>query len=285
MKMGALILLCIINTVVLVSYVKLSSTFYEPFDPYFISFLFSVVSIILGFVISAMIRLPSKIRLCINIGFPSIFSLALIVMCYVVDISVLQGILQAFFKVILMLVLGSMAILFAYGVFRANRTAIIDSGVGLMVLYFIPAFLSVFFEFPITDIWVIVAFFIGYLLLLELTCTSLFFTQVLKNITPNSNLNELVIQRFNMVVNSYLLFILVIFFFCVLITSSVALISSFFVSEGSFSFFSIDLGSLTGLYFFIVLTLISLVLFWLLVPVSKKQSIIQFLRSNKTHDK
>ena len=281
MKAGVLVLLILLNTVIIVSYVQLSSLFYGPFDPHLISLVFSVLGIALGFLFYLLTKLSVKIRRLINGAIPIAFVLLCLIIYSLFGASGLIDALLSFFKALMVFILGAMAMLFSYGIFKTNKASIVVSGVGLLILYFLPAFLSQTFEFPLTNIWLVILFFTSYVFLLELASTSLFFSSIIDKMTPNTNTNTVLLQRFNMVIHSYVLAILFIFVFCLLFTGIVTLLSNVFISEGSLEFVSINLGSLSGLYVFVVVTLISVFLFWFLAPLSKRQGIIQFFRSNK----
>jgi hypothetical protein len=175
-------------------------------------------------------------------------------------------------KLIFVLLLCMLPLVFTYGLLKKMKTALLAPSVGVIFLFFFSLLLpNSANRLLITpdEPWSFILLFIGYLFVFELAMSSLFFSEIVQKITPQKKGNDFLLGRFSMVLNSYIQHLVLALTICILFTGTVVLLKEMLLSAHPSAFMGITLGSLSGVSLFVIITVISVLLFWLFSPMKK----------------
>jgi len=174
-------------------------------------------------------------------------------------------------KVLFIIIVGALPLIFTYGFLRKIKGALLAPSIGIIVLFFFT------FLLPNTENrliittdepWSFLLVFIGYLCYLELAMSSLFFSFALEKMSSQKTERTFILGRFSDVINSYIVHLAIALVLGVMLTGGIILLSDMFVSF-PFTFLGVNLGSVSGIAFFVVVMMVSLLLFWLFSPMKK----------------
>jgi len=271
MKAAALVLLLWIHSIVLLGLIKpVMSMFGFTIDPIVLALFISLLGIGLGSALYYSTKyLPLHIRRYLKISLFTVYPLILLITYLVFDLSTFFGLIVFIVKVIFIVLLSSMALLITYGILKKSNITIVAPGFGMIFLYFLIRGISGEFPIDVEGLWLFILFFILFLLFLELATMSVNFSCMVEKITPHKTENLFLLERFTRVFHAYFLYLSVALILCGVVTAGIVLLKDFFLSSNSVIIMGLNLRSLSGLYLFVVFTIIGVLLFWLLVPMKK----------------
>ena len=254
-------------------------------DPMYLSVLLSLIGIVLGFTVFGFTYLPHRMRRYLKIGLFTGYPLLLLITYLIFDLKVFFEIVLSMIKLLLVVLLCSIPLMITYGILKKSRVTIVAPSLGMISLFFLTRAISGSFAISVNELWLFILFFLLYLLFLELTTGTIYFSSIVEKITPQKHENEFLLERFTLVFHSYILYLTVSLILCFVFTESIVLLKDAFLSANNVIVFGVNLRSLSGLYLCVVLTSLGVFLFWLLAPM-RKTRILSFLgRSNKTKTK
>jgi hypothetical protein len=282
MKGIALVLFLLVFSIIMTSLVTPA---YELFGfsesigiSFLLTFLFSLLGIGLAIVYFWIKQLSSSVQRYLKIGIFTVYPVILVSTYLLFGLSAFFALCLVLLKIIFILLISVLPMMFTYGFLRRIKTALIAPSVGIIFLFFF-TFLLPNSENRIIitpdEPWFFILLFIGYVSFFELATASLFYTIALEKMTMQETMNEFVVERLSKVVNSYIIHLVLAMVICAVFTGGVILLKDVFVSSSPTRFLGVDLGSVSGIFLFAVITIVSVLLFWLFSPMKKTKNQIR----------
>jgi hypothetical protein len=153
-----------------------------------------------------------------------------------------------------------------YALLKKQKKAFLASGFGIIFFFFFVRFLMGTFVFSETQIEMHILFLILFILYLEIGSRSLIFYNVVDKMTPNQDIDNFLLKRFNSVFNNYLIIIFSVFILSFFASILLILNSGFITID---EFFGLNLSSVLGILTLVILSIISAVIFWYIIPREK----------------
>lgn len=247
-----------------------------------VSLVLALLSLFLGFGFYVIEKISPKAHRYLFLGIAGGFLLSFIGAYLLFDIQGVVDVSRYFLNLGVYLFLWGMPIIGAYGVWKGHRRAILISSVGMMVLYFLSR-VPTSYGWGVDNVWLFVFFIILFIAYVEGATSGMFFSEVVEKLAPQGTVNSVTAKKFNLVVSSYLFFLLAALLIGVVFSASIFFLNEVFLSVQSSEFFNIRVGSLVGLYLFVGLTVVSVILFWLITPVRKAREAHRFQALMKHH--
>ena len=276
MKGVALFFFIVIFTVVMATLISPATQLFGVSEnnafSFVLTFLFSLLGVGLAMIYVYIKKLSWQIQRYVKIGVFTIYPLILLFTYIVFGLEVFLELCLLLLKLIFILLVSALPLIFTYGLLKKMKAAVLSPSVGILFLFFLTLLLpNSENRFLITpdEPWSFILFFIGYLLFFELAMDSLFFSSVVEKLTPQKKENDFILKRFSMVLHSYVFHLVFAMMVCILCTGGIVFLKDIFLSAQSSNIMGIDLGSLFGVYLFVIITIISVLLFWLFSPMKK----------------
>ena len=251
-----------------------------------LTFIFSLLGVGLAIAFLQIKRLSQSIQRYLKIGLFTIYPLFLLFTYIIFGLNMFFTLCLVLLKFIFVFLLCTLPLIFTYGSLKKVKVALIAPCVGLIFLFFLTLFLpNPENRLLITpdEPWFFILFFIGYLVSFELAMSSLFFSSIVDKITPQKKENDFIVERFSMVLNSYCIHLVLATTICILFTGGMVLLKEIFLSVHPSSVMGITLGSLSGISLFVIITIISVLLFWLFSPMKKTKKQVSPATGKESH--
>jgi hypothetical protein len=253
---------------------------------FLLTFIFSLIGVGLAMTVLQIKRLSQPIQRNLKIGLFTLYPLFLLFTYIVFGLDVFFTLCLVLLKLIFVLFVCMLPLIFTYGFLKKTKVAVLAPSVGIIFLFFLTLLLpNSENRLLITpdEPWSFILLFIGYLSFFELAMSSLFFSTIVDKIAPQKKGNDFILERFSMVLNSYSLHLVLAITICLLFTGGVVLLKEMFRSEQPSSFMGINLGSLSGVSLFVIVTIICVLLFWLFSPLKKTKKQMSPVKGKESH--
>ena len=238
------------------------------FSSAYLSIILSSIGVALGIVFYFLSNLKSNTKFIISIISTIVLVMVVLIGYIFGGILALQylGVIGFFF------LMSTIALISVYAILKNQKMVFFSSALGLMFFYFILILLSkakpdTFIPFYTDEqVELLLLFFILFIFYIELGSISIYFKNVVKKMTPNQEIDELMIKRFNKVFNRYVFFISIFLITSYLITLMLLLNANFIeINE----IMGINLSSAYGVILLVSFTFLGAILFWILIPREK----------------
>jgi len=238
------------------------------FSSAYLSIILSSIGVALGIVFYFLTNLKSNTKFIISIISTIVLVMVVLIGYIFGGILALQylGVIGFFF------LMSTIALISVYAILKNQKMVFFSSALGLMFFYFILILLSkakpdTFIPFYTDEqVELLLLFFILFIFYIELGSISIYFKNVIKKMTPNQEIDELMIKRFNKVFNRYVFFISIFLITSYLITLMLLLNANFIeINE----IMGINLSSAYGVILLVSFTFLGAILFWILIPREK----------------
>jgi len=238
------------------------------FSSAYLSIILSSIGVALGIVFYFLTNLKSNTKFIISIISTRVLVMVVLIAYIFGGILALQylGVIGFFF------LMSTIALISVYAILKNQKMVFFSSALGLMFFYFILILLSkakpdTFIPFYTDEqVELLLLFFILFIFYIELGSISIYFKNVIKKMTPNQEIDELMIKRFNKVFNRYVFFISIFLITSYLITLMLLLNANFIeINE----IMGINLSSAYGVILLVSFTFLGAILFWILIPREK----------------
>jgi len=235
-----------------------------------ITFVISALSIMLGLGFYALSLQTKPIKRTIQLGIPfSLFSLLLF--SYLLDEQHLfRDLFILLAQIGFILFICLIPLLATYALLKKNKNFFISAGIGLFSFFIYVKLLFGEARVPIEIGELVVAYFIVFLLFLELGTKTIDFSAIVQKMTPNEFIDETMVSRFNQVVNRYLSSVLMIYIICIgALVLILWYVNAILAGASAFSI-DMDLGANYTFWVLVIIMILSAILFWYLIPREKK---------------
>ncbi len=204
-----------------------------------------------------------------------IVSITMTVILFLVPLSYIISGLHglAFLAVVgFFFIMSAVPIVSVYSLLKSQKPVFLASAAGIMIFYFViillakakPDTLVPFYSD--SQVELLLLFFISFICFIELGVTSMYFKSVKNKMTPNENIDETMLSRFNSVSNRYLIYMSIFLVLCYTITIILLWNANYIKID---EFMGITLNSAYGVILLVTFTVIGAFLFWLLIPREK----------------
>jgi hypothetical protein len=251
------------------SFLGLSQEFISRF---LLSFVFAIVGVMLGFLYVLVIRLSHQTQRYLRIVIFTSYPLLLCITYLAFGLREFFEVCVFLLKVMFGFILCLMPMTVTYGIIKKNKSAVIAPSLGIILFFFFSVSFAGEGSLTITseNIWLFILFFILYLLFIELSLTMIDFSLMVDKLAPQNIANSFLLQRFTLVLHSYYRFLGVMIIGGFLATGGVYLFKELLVSSNPVDFLGIQIDSLVGIVFFVMITVLGVLLFWFFSPRKKQ---------------
>jgi hypothetical protein len=169
-----------------------------------------------------------------------------------------------------------------YGMLKKQRSLLMVSGAGILFFFFLVVLLSKGQNDSLLPLYsenqvpLLMLFFILFLCFLELGSTSIFFKSAVDKMTLNKDNDEKLFLRFNRVSNRYIVYISLVLILCYVLSMFILWEKGYELLFNSEGILGVGFGSVFGILFLTVLTVVGAFIFWYLVPREKTKSLEDF---------
>ncbi len=253
---------------------------------FLLTFIFSLLGVVLAMTVILIKRLSQPIQRYLKIGLFTIYPLFLLVSYIVFGLDVFFALCLVLLKLIFVLFVCMLPLIFTYGFLKKIKVAVLAPSVGILFLFFLTLLLpNSENRLLITpdETWSFILLFIGYLSFFELAMSSLSFSIIVDKITPQKKGNEFMLRRFSMVLISYCQHLVLAAMICILFTGAVVFLKEIFLSVHPSRFLGINLGSLSGISLFVIITIVSVLLFWFFSSMKKTKKHMSPVNGKESH--
>ena len=229
----------------------------------------------MGFIFYGLSFLKTQIKNYAILGTIGIIFMIILITYASFGISALADLLVTLLKVGFFLSMCSVPIVGVYAIMKKHKSSLLTSAVGILFLYFfiliiskmLPVFTVPFYSAE--EILKLLLFFVLFIIYIELGTNLIYFSSVLRKMSPTEDIDESMFVRFNHVVNRYLLQVpsVIMLFYVISLV--------FFLTSDIFSnkeILGISLTSGLGIFILVILTITGAFLFWYLIPREKIKS-------------
>ncbi len=239
------------------------------YDATTLSFLFSILGVVLGLLFYGLSFLKAKIKQYITIGVLSSIALIIIGTYVLFGGKAFLDVFLFFVKVGFGLILSTIPLIGVYGLFKNHRTTILAAGAGVLFFFFFTKVLVGEFAFTAAHVELLLLFFILFICYLELGASSVFYSKAFEKMVPRGEGNEQMITRFSTVVNKYFIIVFFALASCYILTFFLYSYRAAIVSTAPGDLLGIDPGSLYGLWLLVMMIVVGTFLFWYFIPREK----------------
>jgi hypothetical protein len=241
-----------------------------------LSIFLSLFGVGLGFIFYGLSYLKTQIKNYAVFGIMGVIFLIILITYASFGLSVLIELLLLLIKIGFFLSMCSVPIIGVYAIMKKQKNALFSSAIGILFLYFfilimsrvIPVFTVPFYSSG--EILFLLLFFILFIMYLELGINIIYFSSVIRKMSPTKEIDEFMFTRFNYIVNRYLLQV-------PLVLILVYIISVFFFwnSEiiSSEELFGIRLNSGIGIFLLVIFAIAGTFISWYLIPREKTKTV------------
>jgi hypothetical protein len=242
-----------------------------------LAIILSLIGIGLGLIFYAISLLKTKVSGYVIIGGSILIPILMISTYLIIGIGALLALMIFLIKMGFVLVICTMPIVGCYGLFKKRNGTFLAAGVGIMFFFFFTKILSGLMLgkviFSIDQIELIILFFICYICFLEMGATSIYYSNLINKMTPNEDIDENVLLRFNRLFNRYILHVSFVLILCYTFTLTIFRYNNYITSLIPKEIIDVDLSSVQGMLLLVILTLAGAFIFWYLIPREKTKKV------------
>jgi len=265
-----LCLLILLYTVAIWGFVDTFSDLLEfPYSPLHISFFLSFIGIGLGVLFYYISLFKSNVKNYIITAIVIIISIIFVIPYLELKIDALRESAMLLIKIGILLGFCTVPTTSVYALLKKQKDTLLVSGLVIMFFFCFIRVLKGNFVFSEDQNELLVLFFITFICFLELGTKSFQFDSVIHKLMPNEDVYDVVLLRFNKVLNRYFVNISVFFVICYILTiiifwnnASIGL----FNAEG---FIGIDFSSIHSTFVLVILLMVGMFIFWFLAPYKR----------------
>lgn len=241
------------------------------FSSSYLSIMLSLIGICLGILFYYLSFLKSKTKMYISL-IVGMFIIILIPSSYLVaGVTALKylGIIGFFF------VMSAVPLISVYALLKNQKLVFYASALGLMIFYFIIILLAKAKPDTLVPLYsenqieLLLLFFISFICFIELGSTSIYFDNVVSKMSPNEDINETMLSRFNKVYNRYVLQISIFLILCYAVSVVLLWNTNLINFE---ELMGINLSSAYGVILLVAFTVSGAFVFWYLIPREKRSN-------------
>jgi hypothetical protein len=242
------------------------------YDPSYISLIISLVGIGLGLVFYALSLLKPHIKRYIKLGVPAVICFSLVGAYLVAGIPAFVELFIFLIKVGFGLILCAVPLVGAYGLFKKQRNTVLAAGAGILFFFFFTRILLGELVFSVSQIELLLLFFVLFICFLEMGSTSIFFNSIITKMAPQGDGDETMLSRFSNVFNRYLVYTFIVLILCYAVTIVLFNYNDYVISSTPGEIMGIDLGSIYGIWLLVIIMIASAFMFWYLIPREKTKT-------------
>ena len=265
-----LCLLILLYTVAIWGFVDTFSDLLEfPYSPLHISFFLSFIGIGLGVLFYYISLFKSNVKNYIITAIVIIISIIFVIPYLELKIDALRESAMLLIKIGILLGFCTVPTTSVYALLKKQKDTLLVSGLVIMFFFCFIRVLKGNFVFSEDQNELLVLFFITFICFLELGTKSFQFDSVIHKLMPNEDVYDIVLLRFNKVLNRYFVNISLFFVICYILTiiifwnnASIGL----FNAEG---FIGIDFSSIHSTFVLVILLMAGMFIFWFLAPYKR----------------
>jgi len=237
-----------------------------------LSVFLSLFGIGLGFIFYGLSFLKTQIKNYVVFGIMGIIFLIILITYLSVGLLVLADLMLLLIKIGFFLGMCSVPIVGVFAILKKQKNAIFSSTFGILFLFFFTLFLSRFipvFSVPFYssgEIPQLLLFFILILMYLELGVNQIYFSSVIRKMSPTVNIDEVMFARFNRIFNRYVYQVPTALILVYLLSVIFFWNSDFLVTE---ELLGVKLTSGFGIFLLVIFAITGSFLFWCLIPREK----------------
>jgi hypothetical protein len=241
-----------------------------------LSIFLSLFGIGLGFVFYGLSYLKTQIKNYVVFGIMVVIFLIILITYFSFGLIVLIDLLLLLIKIGFFLSMCSVPIIGVFAIMKKQKNALFSSAIGILFLYFfilimsriLPVFSVPFYSSE--EILLLLLFFILFFMYLELGANIIYFSSVIRKMSPTEEINEFMFSRFNNIVNRYLLQVPLVLIIVYIISVFFFLNSELVSSE---ELFGIRLNSGLGIFILVIITISGTFISWVLIPREKTKTV------------
>lgn len=265
-----LCLLLLIYTVAIWGFVDTFSDLLKfPYSPLHISFFLSFIGIVLGVLFYFISLFKSNVKNYIITAIVIIISIIFVIPYLWLKIDALRESVMLLTKIGILLSFCTIPITSVYALLKKQKDALLVSGLVIMFFFCFIRVLKGNFVFSEEQNELLVLFFITFICFLELGTKSLQFDSVIHKLMPNEDVYDVILLRFNKVLNRYFVNIFLFFVICYILTIIIFWNNTslgLFNAEG---FLGMDFSSIHSTFVLVILLMLGMFIFWFINPYKR----------------
>jgi len=265
-----LCLLLLIYTVAIWGFVDTFSDLLKfPYSPLHISFFLSFIGIVLGVLFYFISLFKSNVKNYIITAIVIIISIIFVIPYLWLKIDALRESVMLLTKIGILLSFCTIPITSVYALLKKQKDALLVSGLVIMFFFCFIRVLKGNFIFSEEQNELLVLFFITFICFLELGTKSLQFDSVIHKLMPNEDVYDVILLRFNKVLNRYFVNIFLFFVICYILTIIIFWNNTslgLFNAEG---FLGMDFSSIHSTFVLVILLMLGMFIFWFINPYKR----------------
>ncbi len=277
MQAISIIILIWIYSVSVMGFLYVFSEIVGLITPLFeLSIFLSLFGIGLGFIFYGLSYLKTQIKNYVVFGIMGVIFLVILITYFSFGLSVLIDLLLLLIKIGFFLSMCSVPIIGVFAIMKKQKNALFSSAIGILFLYFfilimsriLPVFTVPFYSSE--EILLLLLFFILFFMYIELGTNIIYFSSVIRKMSPAEEINEFMFIRFNNIINRYLLQVPLVLIIVYIISVFFFLNSEVVSSE---ELFGIRLNSGLGIFILVIIAISGAFISWYLIPREKTKAI------------